>query len=231
MSFRNALSTFNANHSGIGSRRFRDDNEHGHTYHESHKENVAPQLSILSTYLRDSSLPKAPLQVRHALDFAIGFFCDPQSFPLHPTTNFNHPVLFDTSLLPIRASATAPGHQLLPSPTDPTSIDYNIQINRQTTLNILYHHPINALVEYPETSENGRVGHIFTLDPSTWINPYLNFAYSLGGSHGSSKKGTSVAVSVLVDESGENVPCREMHTTCEYYLLYDLYDFSYAVHA
>ena len=140
MSFQNALSTFNADHSGIGSRGFRDDNEHGHTYHKSHKENVAPQLSILSTYLRDSSLPKASLQVHHALDFAIGFFGDPQSFPLPPTTDFNHPVPFDTSLLPIWASATAPGHQLLPSPTDPTSINYNIQINCQTTLNILYHH-------------------------------------------------------------------------------------------
>ena len=52
------------------------------------------------------------------------------------------------------------------------------------------------------------------LDPKEWISPHLNFAYSLGGSHGMSQKDKPVNVSVLADDFNQPVPCREMHITC-----------------
>lgn len=177
------------------------------------QENIQPQLNILSDYLNASSPSQAPPQVRHALDLAMQFFSGSYSPSSLSSTLLNHSLPSNTLSLP-NAGSSAP--DLLPSytNTDPISIEYNIQINRQTTLSTVYHYPANALVEYPETSQDGRIGHIFTLDPNAWISPYLNFAYSLGGSHGSSKRGTSVTVSALVNLSGEKVPCREMHTTC-----------------
>ena len=57
---------------------------------------------------------------------------------LPSATEFNHQFPSSTSSLPIRALA-ADSHQLLPSliSTVPTSTKYNIQINHQTTHDVL----------------------------------------------------------------------------------------------
>lgn len=102
-----------------------------------------------------------------------------------------------------------------PSPNNTLLIQHNVQINCQTTLDRVIFHPSDAIVEYPETSKHGRVGHLFTLDPIQWVNPIHNFAYSLGGSRGMSERDRPIKVSLLVDESGDMVPCRVSHSTCE----------------
>ena len=48
------------------------------------------------------------------------------------------------------------------------------------TLTTLYTYPRNTYLEYPETMENGFVGHLFEMDPDDWSNPTTSFVYSLG---------------------------------------------------
>lgn len=168
------------------------------------KENISPQLDVLS------KLKQAPPAVKQALDFAISYFTG--------TGNVGPPVWSQAGshLCP----ATPPNTNPLPIVPLDTTVCHNIQINRQTTLETVYHYTLNTLLEYPETSTDGSVGHVFTLDPQEWINPVLNFAYSLGGSHGMSQKSKTIKVAALVDASGDQVPCREMHTTCKSVILF-----------
>ena len=147
MSFQSALTPFNANSvDDRESRGLREHYEHSQRYHQSDKENMVSQLSILSTFLKKSPVPEAPTQAQQALDFAIHILSSPQSLTLPSTIEFNHQFPSSSSSLPIQASA-ADDHQLLPSSisTVPTSTKYNIQINCQTTLDILYHHSVNTL--------------------------------------------------------------------------------------
>ena len=174
------------------------------------KENVSPQLDVLSKINDLPISPQAPLVVKQALDFAVSYFTG--------TGNVGPPVWSqaDSHLRP----ATPLNTILLPIIPSDTIIHHNIQINRQTTLETVYYYTLNTLLEYPETSADGSVGHVFTLDPQEWINPVLNFAYSLGGSHGMSQKYKTIKVGALVDASGDQVPCREMHTTCKSIILF-----------
>ena len=168
------------------------------------KENVSPQLDVLS------KRKQAPPAVKQALDFAVSYFTG--------TRNVGPPVWSQVSshLHP----ATPPNTNTLPIVPLDTTVCHNIQINRQTTLETVYHYTLNTLLEYLETSTDGSVGHVFTLDPQEWINPVLNFAYSLGGSHGMSQKSKTIKVGALVDVSGDQVPCREMHTMCKSIILF-----------
>lgn len=99
-------------------------------------------------------------------------------------------------------------------------IRHNVKINRQTTLDTLYVYQPGVVVEYPETKANGRVGHLFEMDPGVeWYNPANSFAYSLGepkGSRVGSKSGHRGALTctLLVDSQGSLVPVRESHATC-----------------
>jgi hypothetical protein len=155
------------------------------------QENVNPQLEILS-----KRLSEAPLAVKEAVELAVSYFTDARNA---------------SPRLQLTPPPDITGPPVIPSNT---IVHCNIQINRQTTLETVYYYPLNTLMEYPETSVDGSVGHVFTLDPQEWINPMANFAYSLGGSHGMSQKAKIIKVSLLVDASGERVPCRETHTTC-----------------
>jgi len=154
------------------------------------RENVSPEVEILS-----KRISEAPLAVKEALELAVSYFTDAGNASPH---------------LQLTPPPDITGPPVIPSNT---IIYRNIQINRQTTLETVYYYPLNTLVEYPETSVDGSVGHVFTLDPQEWINPMANFAYSLGGSHGMSQKAKTIKVSLLVDASGKRVPCRETHTT------------------
>jgi hypothetical protein len=59
------------------------------------------------------------------------------------------------------------------------SVQYNIKINTRTTLEKLYVHDAEALIEFPETSATGSIGHLFRMKPeSSWFNPTRNFVYS-----------------------------------------------------
>lgn len=107
---------------------------------------------------------------------------------------------------------TNPSHSI---PETQLHIRRNVILNRKTQLHTLYYHPYGSLIEYPETTAdiNRAVGHIFTLNPKEWLRPQLNFAYSLGDPKGMAKDEASV--SVLLDDTGQMVPCRVRHSTCE----------------
>lgn len=136
--------------------------------------------------------------------------------------------LLNPAVSPLRASSshryhlpvettTTPQHHLLSLPPSPEKLltKHSVPINRQTCLDTVYYYPPNTLVEYPETSSTGAIGHVFSVDPACWISPALNFAYSFGGSHGMSQKDKAVRVSLLTDNSGDPVLCRERHATCK----------------
>ena len=73
----------------------------------------------------------------------------------------------------LQLSAQITPHSLLTS--------YNIELNQQTTLNIIYEYGAGTYMEYPEMKENGCISHLFTvLDLEQWPNPATYFAYSLG---------------------------------------------------
>jgi hypothetical protein len=171
------------------------------------KENVRPQLEALTklsslAFMRQIT-PLAPPSIKNALDLAVTYFGDSGSSQSAPSTQHFNPRLHPSN----------PARQ---SPSSDTWIQYNVEINRQTTLERVIFHPADSLVEYPETSTSGKIGHLFTIDPLQWVNPVHNFAYSLGGSRGMSPKDKPVKVSLLVDESGEMVPCRVSHSTCKF---------------
>lgn len=106
-------------------------------------------------------------------------------------------------------SVSQPSAQIAPSSL---STSYNIDLNRQTTLDILHEYGAGTHMEYPETKEDGRVGHLFTaLDLEQWLNPTTYFAYSLGPPKGAHKSGHC---NILLDNDGMRVPCRVSHFTC-----------------
>ncbi|KAJ7122366.1 hypothetical protein C8R44DRAFT_622071 [Mycena epipterygia] len=103
------------------------------------------------------------------------------------------------------------------STSDATSVkrSTNVAINRITTVEVLYEYPQGYVLEYPETSSTGSIGHLFRMNPDDWQDPTLNIAYSRGGNMGRTLSGASVNCLLLVDNIGDKVPCAERHTTCQ----------------
>jgi hypothetical protein len=93
-------------------------------------------------------------------------------------------------------------------------VNYNVQATRQLTLSHLYTYHPGTLVEYPETTVAGHVGHLFELDADNWVNPTNAFAYSQGLPGGRSKKSQMRYCQLLVDREGHTVPCHVAHSTC-----------------
>lgn len=182
-----------------------DTSEVAHRELSAVKDDVWPQLQILSSLASSGPINslQAPPSVKHALELVVSYFTN---------TITSHTV--NSSTLPTLPLADTQTLNLPPSPQKLLT-RHQIPINRQTCLETVFYYPQHTLVEYPETSTTGSIGHIFTVDPACWISPALNFAYSLGGSHGMTPKGRSVTVSLLLDGLGKPVPCREMHTTCK----------------
>ena len=50
-----------------------------------------------------------------------------------------------------------------PSPNPQHIVKHNIFLNWKMTLDTLYHYPLGTVVEYPETSIEGSVGHLFKI--------------------------------------------------------------------
>jgi hypothetical protein len=111
-----------------------------------------------------------------------------------------------------------PPGPLLSSPplSLPSMVHQNVYLNCKTTLVALHSHPLNTFLEYPEASADGPVGHLFTMDPTNWMNPTLSFTYSMGEPSGRSAKGSAVYCPILVDQDNPSmsVPCTERHLTC-----------------
>ncbi|KAJ7595458.1 hypothetical protein C8J56DRAFT_883672 [Mycena floridula] len=94
------------------------------------------------------------------------------------------------------------------------TVKHNVKLNRDTTLTELWIYPSGFLLEYPHTSSSSEqaIGHLFTMQGSSWTCPSRDFAYSLGEPKG----GTSnVKVYPLTDDKEEQVLCRRCYSTCQ----------------
>lgn len=143
-----------------------------------------------------------------------------------PTRSTSSPPRLRSLQAPITPRRTRSSTPILSSPLSvlapPTSNDtllatrHNVYLNRKTILQTLYHYGIGTALEYPETSESAdcAIGHLFEMSPEDWINPCRSFAYSQGLPKGQSKPEEQIFCKLLVDDSGNEVPCRRSHTTC-----------------
>ena len=105
-------------------------------------------------------------------------------------------------------SVSQPSAQITPRSL---STSYNIELNRQTTVDIIYEYGAGTYMEYLEMKENGCIGHLFTvLDLEQWPNPTTYFVYSLGPPKGANKIGYC---NILLDNDGMWVPCHVSHFT------------------
>ncbi|KAF7327180.1 hypothetical protein MKEN_00295100 [Mycena kentingensis (nom. inval.)] len=112
------------------------------------------------------------------------------------------------------AEEPLPPHLGLFSEPPPLYTNYNEKINNATTLEKVFTYGPDVVLEYPETSTTGRVGHLFFMkNARSWYNPMGNFAYSLGPPKGQKKNG--VTCFLLKDGSGFVVPCKSSHATCQ----------------
>jgi hypothetical protein len=126
---------------------------------------------------------------------------------------------------PRSQTSSPPRSQTSSPPRNPgRTTQYNVSLNRKTTLKTLYRYPPQSVVEYPETSSEGPIGHLFDLSPDNWSNPRLDFVYSQGEPSGRTRAGFSLLCELLVDSNGNKVPCREVHYTCmyKYYAIHSL---------
>jgi hypothetical protein len=157
---------------------------------------IRPQLSRLSAFLNGNEPINAPPFIQENLHSVLEYLEAREDLPSS------------------RALITIP-----PVPHTPDSMlvkrSTNVKINRITTLQVLYEYPVGYILEYPETSSTGSIGHLFRMDPHKWEDPTLNIAYSRGGNMGQTVSGTSVKCDLLVDSAGNRIICSERHTTCE----------------
>ncbi|KAJ7201931.1 hypothetical protein C8J57DRAFT_1102564 [Mycena rebaudengoi] len=109
----------------------------------------------------------------------------------------------------------SPAPPPLPRVSESGAPQYDVRLNRRTVLSILYHHPKDTILEYPETGPENPVGHLFRLDPDDWQVPDLNIAYSRGAPGGQTLAGREVFNNVFVGVDGEPIPCSESHSTCQ----------------
>lgn len=91
-------------------------------------------------------------------------------------------------------------------------------ITRQTRACAIVKHPLGSIVEYPETGVeiNDSIAHVFTVDPTNFIHPKLDFQYSLGDSQGS-RRNVACKFDSLIDNTGSDLPvmCKVESIGCE----------------
>lgn len=177
-------------------------------------DNLQGQLAQLAA-LHDRSLPSnTPPRIVESLTRVLDYF------------DIHSQVGPDSDYLP-GSTAGPPVHSPLVHVSPPNqpipTIRRNVNINRKTTLSVLYtFEDVNAWVEYPETGPDRPVGYLFRCDPDNWNNPVHNFSYSLGEPSGRTQRGHEVEIPLLKDYNGINVPCVVAHSTCKsnYAVLY-----------
>ena len=88
-------------------------------------------------------------------------------------------------------------------------------VNRQMKIDAVVYHPLDAIVEYPETgaTPGSAIGHIFSVNPQDFHHPRLNIQYSLGGIQGGR---AHVTCKFLCDNgSGTESDCKNEKIHCE----------------
>ena len=88
------------------------------------------------------------------------------------------------------------------------------KVNRETVVDRIVEHPLDSIVEYPETGDSAdvAVAHVFNVDHNNFEHPQSSFQYSLGKGHGGR---ASVTCRLLKSKSGASVVCRKIHTKCK----------------
>lgn len=169
-------------------------------------------LKALAAFLNGSKRLWLPQQHQRALQETLAYLSTSSDSRLNISTPNYTPQSNNTSSSP---SVSDPkSSQSLDMSYNPV-IRTHVKLNRQTALEKVIYHPPGVLVEYPETSAHGSIGHIFSMDnASQWFNPVHNFAYSQGAPKGSSGS-KAVYCALLTDEDGNEVPCKVSHSTCE----------------
>jgi len=87
----------------------------------------------------------------------------------------------------------------------------NVQITHHTTLTSLLSHPARTFLQYPNTVDNGTIGHLFSLDVQTWDHLKDYLCYSLGEPKGATVDSHLVFCHILTDLKGIMVPCQVTH--------------------
>ncbi|KAJ7019408.1 hypothetical protein C8F04DRAFT_335710 [Mycena alexandri] len=158
---------------------------------------IRPQILRLTAFLNGGGTIEATPLIQQNLSSALAYLEETQQDLTSP----------ETSVPPV---AIPPALQCLE-----VKWSTNIKINRITTLEVLYEYPLGFVLEYPETSATGSIGHLFRMDPDDWQDPALNIAYSRGDRMGRTVSGAPIKCELLVNGAGERVDCSERHSTCE----------------
>lgn len=163
---------------------------------------VSHQLELLVNILSQPHPSRVPLNVRDSLNIVLGHF-----------NNLSH----SSSQFTARSMLAPASSPMPPVDVPELNIERLVKLNYKTTLEILYTYGNpNSVTEYPETCKNRSIGHLFAMDPKSWINPSRNFVYSLGaprGSMGTVNKPETCPL--LVDNDGKLIPCKI--STCKYF--------------
>lgn len=104
------------------------------------------------------------------------------------------------------------------SPFSAEDLNQNIHIiNRQTRIHALINHPIEAIVEYPETGAilGQGIAHRFAVDPNDIRHPKLNIQYSLGDVKGGQPDIFCGALLQSKKAGGGPVSCRKETISCK----------------
>lgn len=86
------------------------------------------------------------------------------------------------------------------------------KLNKKSRLTRIIEHPLDAVLEYPETTElsSEKIAHVFPIRPDAFRSPHLNIQYSLNF-EGSID---DVSCKLLRDESGTPAQCYKISNTC-----------------
>ncbi|EJD45935.1 hypothetical protein AURDEDRAFT_164998 [Auricularia subglabra TFB-10046 SS5] len=108
------------------------------------------------------------------------------------------------------------GSRYIPPPARPfTQVEIERKENRVTrklAAQAVVHHPLHALVEFPQTGRTSeeRILHLFDVDPDSFHDPANDFQYSFNESHGQDDATTCF----LCDNTGAKISCKKRHGRC-----------------
>ena len=140
---------------------------------------------------------------------------------LHAILGHLSPALSSVHTMP---DGIRPGHNIHPvipispptiTPTPKPHVQTNVWITHCTMLTSFLSHLAGTFLQYPDTVDNGMIGHLFSLDVQMWDHPKDHLCYSLGEPKGATVDGHPVFCHILTDSKGTMVPCQVTHWTCE----------------
>ncbi|KII83539.1 hypothetical protein PLICRDRAFT_32876 [Plicaturopsis crispa FD-325 SS-3] len=172
---------------------------------------IKAELEALASVARGADRVPAPSSVKAALAVLSDYVSS--AYPeLQPLANSDTRLLRPPRRPSVEIRPPTPPPPL-PSMMVVNSVGQNVQVTQRISVDTLFRYAPGAVIEYPQTSVDGYIGHLFTLDPTDWRNPIamLSFAYSLGPPNGSARE--DVYCRLLPNSHGHRVPCIETHLT------------------